>query len=91
MAKVILFRSCDPDRQDRSPYFQSGLLDGLHDRRRLEHNPPLEVRGMDPQMSGVLTGITSTGNLTLTWAQNSSSGTPTVLLAGSYLELQRIV
>ena len=42
-------------------------------------------------MSGVLTGITSTGNLTLTWAQNSSSGTPTVLLAGSYLELQRIV
>ena len=42
------------------------------------------------RLSGVLTTSTTAGNLALSWAQNTSSGTATVVKAGSYMCLRRV-
>lgn len=41
------------------------------------------------RITGVLVG-TSTGSFKFQWAQNSSSATPTTLLAGSWMEIRRV-
>jgi len=43
------YRSYDPERQAKSPFFHAGQLDGMMDRWRIEQDPPRPPRGMDPQ------------------------------------------
>ena len=43
------YRTDDPQRQAKSPFFHAGQLDALMDQRRMAADPPQPVRGLDPQ------------------------------------------
>jgi hypothetical protein len=45
---------------------------------------------MSFQPRGTVTVGTTAGNLVLQWAQNTSSTTPTIVIAGSWLRVTRV-